>query len=443
MTGTIARQFAAFACSPPQFPGAVKHAADRAILDTLGAIIVGGAHPTTQAVAAAMPHHAGAATSASGGTRDAETAAVINGMAAHIWDIDDTSYTGIMHGSAMVLPPVLAVAQEVDASPDLIHRAFVVGSEITYVLADICTHDHYFHGWWSTVTFGLTGATAAIGVLLGLDEDQMVAAIGLAAAATGGGKSVFGTDGKPFLVGDATRRAISFARMAKAGLGGPENVFEDERGYLKLLNDRKADLSALATLGRRWRLVDPGLLFKTNPVCSAAHAAIDQMQALMVELNATADDISEIHAEVPELVYISLVFPDPQTPQQAQFSLPYAMACVALHDQVRFEDLLPETLRTPEKLALMAKVRTISAPNLSTDEMRNTYPESARLRLTLTDGRRAEGFCGVSRGMPENPQNDTELVAKFENALAYAGRSGPIEVRLGDNPAKTFARLMA
>ena len=443
MTQSIVRQFACFACTLPEIPGGVLHAADRAMLDTLGAMIAGGAHPATRALAGALPLHEGPATLATGGTSDTESAALINGMAARVWDIDDTSYTGIMHGSAVNLPALFALAAETAADTDLVRRAFVIGSEITYVLADLCTHDHYFHGWWSTVTFSLTGATAAAGVLLGLTEDQMTAAIGLAAAASGGGKAVFGTDGKPFLVGDSARRAISFARMAKAGLGGPENVFEDDRGYLKLLNGGKANMNALTTLGQRWRLIDPGLLFKTNPVCSAAHAAIDQMGALMTELDTKAEDIAEIQAEIPELANISLVFPDPRTPQQAQFSLPYALACVALHGRVRFEDLLPGNLRTPEKTDLMARVHTKAAPDLSSDEMREKYPESARLCVRLKNGRTADGFCGTARGMPDNPQSDADLIVKFETALAYAGRGGKVEARLGDNPVKTLARLMA
>ncbi|MCG7522531.1 MmgE/PrpD family protein [Ruegeria sp. Ofav3-42] len=442
MTTSIARRFAAFASACPDIPAQVIHAADRAMLDTMGAIIAGGAHPSTQAVAGAMPQHDGLAILATGGQTDAETAAAINGMAAHVWDIDDTSYTGIMHGSAVILPALLALGAEVQADADTLRRAFIVGSEITYVLADICTHGHYFHGWWSTVTFSLTGATAAAGVLLNLTEDQMVAAIGLAAAASGGGKAVFGTDGKPFLVGDAARRAISFARVAKAGLGGPERVFEDDRGYLKLLNGGTADMAALDTLALQWRLVDPGLLFKTNPVCSAAHAAIDAMNALMTELSTTPDQIADINADVPELVFISLVYPDPQTPQQAQFSLPFAVACAALHGRVRFEDLLPEAVRSADKIDLMGKTRTESVAELSTDEMRDLFPESARLTVTLKDGRQASRFCGLSRGMPGNPQSDADLIAKFETAAAYAGHGGFVTPRIGDNPIATFAQIM-
>jgi len=441
MTETIARRFARFACACPDMPADVSAVADRAMLDTLGAMIAGGAHVATGAVATALPGHPGMSTRATGGTSDAETAALVNGMAAHVWDIDDTSYTGIMHGSAVVLPAVLAVAQETGASEDAVRRAFVVGSEVTYVLADLCTHSHYFDGWWSTVTFSLTGATAAVGVLLELSEDQMNAAIGLAAAASGGGKAVFGTDGKPFLVGETARRAIGFARAAKAGLTGPERAFEDDRGYLKLLNNGKADMAVIDTLGQRWRLVEPGLLFKTNPVCSAAHAAIDQMNALMRELDTQPDQIAEIHAEVPELVYISLIYPEPQTPQEAQFSLPFALACAALHGRVRFEDLLPDAIHAPQKMELMRKIRVDNVPDLSTDDMRAKFPESARLKVTLKDGRSQQGFCGVAHGMPQNPLNNKTLIAKFHAALRFAGRDGPANVAPGENIVRLFDTL--
>lgn len=439
---SIARQFARFACTPQDVPECVERQADRAMLDTLGAVIAGGAHEAVQTLAVATPHHVGNAVLATGGTADMETAALINGMAAHVWDIDDTSYTGIMHGSAVIYPAVLAVAHETAVDLEDARRAFITGSEIAYVLAETCTHDHYFHGWWSTVTFGLVGATAAVGVLFGLNEKEMISALGLAAAASGGGKAVLGTDGKPYLVGDAARRAILFARAAKAGVTGPENVFEDDRGFLKLLNGGKSDSTALESLGQRWRLVDPGLLFKTSPVCSAAHAAIDQMNVLMRELNVAPDQIARVHAEVPELVFISLVYPSPQTPQQAQFSLQFALACAAYNGKVRFEDLSRDAIFAVEKVAMMSKIHVESAADLSTDEMRSTCPESARLAVVLKDGRRASGFRAVAKGMPQNPLSETELIHKFNTALEFAGRSS-VEIDMSKlDGGALFARLL-
>ena len=441
-TPSIARRFARFACGLERVDSEVKTAADRAMLDTLGVMLAGGAHPSVRALAAAAARGEGRATLTTGGRADAEAAALINGTAAHVWDFDDTSYTGIMHGSAVVLPAAMAVAQETGSGADALRRAFVAGSEVAYTLAEVCTHAHYFDGWWSTVTFGLTGATAAAGHLLGLDEDAMTSAIGLAAAATGGGKAVLGTDAKPLLVGETARRAVTLARAAGAGLTGPEDAFEDSRGFLKLLNRGEAVEAELDTIGRRWRLCDPGLLFKTSPVCSAALAAIEQMNELMAELGASVNEVAGVHAEVPKLVHESLVFPNPATPQEMQFSLPYALACAAIHGRVRFEDLAPGAAVSPQMSSLMARVSVKRAPDLSTDEMRAKYPESTRLTLTLCDGRSATGFCGMARGMPERPLSDAELLEKFHAAGAYAGVSLP-EVDIADfDPVVVFEQAV-
>ena len=350
-------------------------------------------------------------------------AALVNGMAAHAWDFDDTSYTGIMHGSAVVLPVALALTEETGAGEAELIAAFVAGSEVTYVLADVATHDHYFKGWWSTTTFGLVGATSAAARLLGLSTEETQNALGLAVASASGSKAVFGTDGKPYLVGEAAQRAIGFARAAQAGLTGPAAAVEDSRGFLRLMTDGASDLSAADTLGQRWRLTDPGLLFKTSPVCSAAHAAIEALATVMAESGAVDGDIVSIDVEIPELVDISLVYPRPKTIQEAQFSLPYALACAARHGRVRLADLTPAEIASADKAALMAKVTSAVAADLSTEDMRARYPESARISVTLADGRVLDGSCAEARGMPGRPLSDEDLQAKFADCLDFAGTS--------------------
>jgi 2-methylcitrate dehydratase PrpD len=161
-------------------------------------------------------------------------------------------------------------------------------------------------------------------------------------------------------------------------------------------------------------------LFKTSPVCSAAHAAIEQMVLLMNELSATADDIVSITAEIPELVGITLIHPFPNTPQEAQFSLPYALACAAVYGRVRLADLQPEEMITERIAAIMKKVTSDVAEDLSTEEMRNQYPESARLTVTLVDGRVKSGFCGEAYGMPKRPLSDEDIIKKFKECLQFA-----------------------
>ncbi len=265
---------------------------------------------------------------------------------------------------------MLAVAQELGCSEGELVFAFVVGSEITYVLADICTHDHYFNGWFSSATFSLIGSTVACAKLYGLDATQTAYAAGFAAAAAGGCRCLFGTDAKPYLIGETAKRTIEMVLAAKTGLTGPVNAFEDRNGYFKLLNKGEADLSQADTLGKRWRLVDPGLLFKTSPVCSAAHAAIHQTAKLVKQTGASSSDIESIQAYVPELVDISLVYDDPVEPQQAQFSMQYALACAVLYGRVRLQDLTMKEVTSPKKMELMRRVKKIVDPDLSTDAMR-------------------------------------------------------------------------
>lgn len=427
MTPGLAQSFADWTTSLTweAVPEAVRRAARRAWLDCLGVTLAGGTHTSVRRLVAAQASRSGPCSLALAGSADAATACLINGMAAHAWDFDDTSYTGIMHGTAVVLPLVLALAEERDLSEEEALLALVAGSEVTYCLAEICGHRHYFKGWWSSVTLGLIGATAAATKALKLDPLRAGHAIAMAAVASGGGKAAFGSDAKPYLIGDCARRGLAFAEAAAAGLSGPAEAFENPRGFLSLLNEGAGDRNEVEHLGQRWRLVDPGLFFKTSPVCSAAHAAIEAAVSLLREADADWTEVAAIHADVPELVAMSLVYPEPTTPQQAQFSLPYALACACLQGRVRLQDLALAALQAPAARSLMQKVTMTVAADLSSEAMRQRCPESARVTLTLEGGERLDGFCGEAYGMPRRAMSDGDLTKKFADCLAFAGSDDP------------------
>ena len=145
--------------------------------------------------------------------------------------------------------------------------------------------------------------------------------------------------------------------------------------------------------------------------------------------SARSEDIAGIRAEVSELSTRASSNRTPITPQQMQFSLPYALACAALHGRVRFEDLAPGAGRDPAKRAVMERVTTERAADPSTGEVRAEYSEGTRLTLTLNDGRSATGFCGIAHGMPERPLSDTDLLNKLLAAGAFAGVTlPPVEI---------------
>ncbi|WP_159087057.1 MmgE/PrpD family protein [Loktanella sp. Alg231-35] len=422
---TLARRFAHWSGSLclEDVPDGVRICARRAALDTLGVAVAGAVHSKVRLLGQSIAKIPGNCFAATGQRTDAIAAATINGMAAHLWDYDDNSYTGMIHGSAIILPAVLAVAQETGASDDDALLAFIIGSEVAYCLGEICTHSHFMQGWWATGSCALIGAVAGISRLYALDAEETANALGMAAVNAGIQRAIAGTDTKPYLCGNVAAQAITLTRAAQAGLTGPQDAFEQENGFFALLN-RAILLSEHAeTLGVRWRLETPGLLFKTSPVCSAVHAIIEETAKLLEEGGKTADDIETAVAEVPELVRASLVFGVPESAQQAQFSLPYCFACAALHGSVRLQDLSLAELNNRKKQDLMQRVTTRNADDLSTPPESVDFPESVRLTITFKDGQTITGFCGEAFGMPNRPLANHDLQNKFNDCLAFAGKT--------------------
>ena len=419
----IATRFAVWAGALEfsDIPPETIHQARRALLDTVGVICAGAKHNVTSAVRGGfVPGGPGPCSVTGGGKVSTGTAALINGVAAHAYDFDDASHTGIMHGSAIIVPAVLAAMEEVDASDTQALTAIVAGSEIAYVLADILGHRHYLRGWWSTATLTIVGAAAASAKLYGLPRERIAHAIGLAAALAGGSRSVVGSDAKPFLCGYVARTAVELAAAAGSGVAGPVDVFEGENGFFSLLNDRIWNPAPLATLGSTWRLVEPGLLFKPYPVCSSALALVEQSAALRAEHGFGVEAVRQVRCHVPELVAGALVFDHPETPQQGQFSIPFCVACGLHYGEIRLEHLSSTVLLDPDIQSTMDKVQAFVDPDLSTDEMRLKFPESARVEIGLDDDTVLEGTCLLATGMPSKPLADRELAQKFRACTAFA-----------------------
>ncbi|UWQ75824.1 MmgE/PrpD family protein [Leisingera sp. M658] len=395
--------------------------ARRAVLDTIGVIVAGGQHLGVQALAAHGAGSGGASLAVTGIKTDPITAATCNGMAAHVWDFDDNSYTGMIHGSAIILPAVLAVAQSVDASEKDLLQAFVIGSEVSYALGEICTHSHFMQGWWATGSCALIGTVAGVARLLGLNAEQTANAIGTAAVTAGIERAIAGTDAKPYLVGNVAGQAITLARAAQAGLTGPKDAFEQKNGFFSLLNQGISKREGICPLAERWRVQSPGLLFKTSPVCSAAHAAIEAASLLTREATKPLAEVVAIEAEVPKLVSASLVYDRPVNPQQAQFSLPYSVACAMLHGSVRLQDLSAAELADDAKQWIMDRVTTRICPELSAEPMASDFPESTRVTFKYADGVSRTHFCGEAFGMPNRPLSNGDLIRKFNECLNFAG----------------------
>ena len=401
-------------------PDDVKAAAKRCIVDLVGVAIAGASRAQSRRIAdyARLTYAPGPATAFGSSARLSPVgAAFVNGTCGHVLDFDDTSYTGIMHGSTVVFPAALAAAQYTQADGRRLLEAFVAGSEVAYAVALLCGDGHYYKGWWSTATFGAFGAAAAAAKAMGLSERQTAFALSLAGLQIGGQKVVLGTHAKPYMAGRAAAVGVEAALLASRGHNAPTSVLEDKYGFIQLLNDGAAHEEGIDGLGKDWRLVNPGIFFKRYPVCSAAHAAVELTQRLLRQYELQAENVRRVVCEVPPLVALSLVYDKPGNLQEAQFSMPFAVGTLLARRQLGVEDLTEAALSDPRVQSEMSKVEMRRVDSLRDAQA----PECARVTLLTDAGANLTDFLGEPTGMPGNPMSDDQLHGKFLRCTAAGG----------------------
>ncbi len=407
-------------------PDEAQHIARRCIVDTIAVAIGGSRTPVSERLSAHVSSQYGSGPCSLLGithSTSATGAALANGVAAHALDFDDTSYAGVLHGSTIVFPAVLAAAEHADINGAGFLEAFVAGSEAAYAIGLTLTDSHYMSGWWATGTLGAIGAAAGAAKALGLSEAGTSSAISFAALQANGMIAMLGYDAKPILAGQAAKLGLESALLAGQGNSTPMNVFEDPRGLLKLMNEGGQDSSGLDELGETWRLLDPGIAIKRAPLCSATQAAIEVTETLISENKLERTDISSVRCDVAHLVKISLVHDKPETPAQAQFSMPFAVGCILAFGKVGPEQITPETLGMAAMKEAMSRVEMVEADDLNGSDFQPDFPECARVTITMSNGENFTGFLGAPTGMPSNPMSDEELSGKFRTCASYAGWS--------------------
>ena len=406
-------------------PAQVVGEAKRCILDTVGVIIAGQQssiaqaclQQAQQAYAPGLAHVIG-----SGSRLSPMAAALVNGSAAHANDFDDTSYTGIMHGSAVVLPAALAMAEQHDSNGKLLVEAFIVGVEVEYAIAEYCTTKNYFKGWWTSGIYGTLGAAAASAKILGLNLSETAHALAIAISNSSGMKAIFGSDAKPLGIGMAASKGIECAQLAQLGVSASNNMFESKNGFLNLIGEGYQNSNHPLSLGHRWRLIEPGILFKSYPVCSAAQAGAELALQLVTEHEIQVSDIESIDCEVPDLVLISLIYNQPNSVREAQFSMPFAIACTLTFGELTLKHLSDKTLADPRIQSLMSKVSIYEPVYLANDtSVADRCPEGAGIILLTKQGKRMSSFLERPTGMPGNPVSNESLIDKFIGCIKHAG----------------------
>jgi 2-methylcitrate dehydratase PrpD len=401
-------------------PAVVAQACD-IVLDTLGCGIAAWRDDREKAeVARGLTRAFRAAPVAAiwgvGGERtDAALAALANGMLANAADFDDTHKRALLHTGSVVVPPVLALAEERGLTGPEIVTAIVSGYEVAVRVGMAVMPTHY-RFWHSTATNGTFGAAASAASAMGLDAERAQMALGFAGTQAAGLNTFFtyGDMTKSLHPGKASFNGVLSARLAEIGGTSPPTMLEHPKGYITAFSlEPKAD-ALTRGLGEVWEILENG--FKFFPSILASHAPIQATLDVVQRHDIRADDIAKIVNETYATVKSHFSEKVVTTGMGARVSVPYCCAVAAVDRAVGQAQFAQERVVADDVQRVLAVTEVVAVDAL-TAEYPTKFP--ARVTVTLRDGRSFTSQRDYPKGDPQEPLSRDEIAAKFlDNASA-------------------------
>ena len=411
LTGHIGAWVAGF--SATRAPASARHEAGRCLLDVMGVSIAGSTHPNCALVREFAQNQFGAGRCTvlgSDTSASACAAALVNGTAAHALDLDDVSYDGMVHASAVVWPAAWAAAEMASATGARALEAFIAGVEVHCALGRAFTHDLFWRGFWTTGLLGSMGAAAAAAKAFELDAHATDAAIGIAMAQASGLRAIVGTPMKAVACGMAAELGVRAALMAKAGIRAGADIAGHPQGFTALVNKGVLDITEIGKLGDYFTLAQQPMAFKQYPICSYGQAAVEALLDVLAVLGTAP---ARVLCEVPQTVLDNMPYGRPADPTQAQFSVTFALGAVLVFGNVAPDHLDADALHDPRLTAAMDRVAVCAANKGAAALALAACQEGAVVTAWDADGRSVSRTVRVPTGMPQRPLGDAQLQNKF------------------------------
>ena len=208
---------------------------------------------------------------------------------------DDTYAT--THIGSMILPVVLAIAENYGNSGKDILEAIVVGYEVTAALGKELSDKIVARGFNPSPVFGVVGAAAAAGKLMKLNVDKLADAINIAVAFAGGTTESgnAGTLEPKFQIGYAARNGLTAALIGANGIVGAKSAFTGKSGLLYAyagMRDESIAERIIEGLGKKYEILE--VAFKPYPTCAFNQTPFSAALSLVEEYDIKPADVLDV-----------------------------------------------------------------------------------------------------------------------------------------------------
>jgi 2-methylcitrate dehydratase PrpD len=407
-------------------PAAAIRIGTRCLLDGLGLFVAGSEEHSVALLieeAAQMGGRPDALLLGRGNTKvPAPMAARVLGTAGHAHDWDDSQvsidpahiYGLLTHPTIPTLTSALVTAQKlggIDGKTFML--AFLTGFEVECKISEWMLPQHYMRGMHSSGTVGTFGAYATAAKLMGLRGDHLRSGFGIAASLAAGIRCNFGTMTKPLHVGRAAENGVTAAQLAELGFTADPDALDGPWGFYAVQGGGVSAEKTSQGFGKTWTIVDPGVSIKPYPCGVLTHPTIDLLLKLVTQHKVKPDDIKAVYVYAGTNILKPIRYPIAVNHLQAKFSLPAALAMIALTRKAgkhEFSDAFVGSAPMQEMQRRISTELDAEIEKMGFDKMRS------RIAIRLKDGSDIEGWADERyRGGPENPLSDKDLEDKVRS----------------------------
>lgn len=359
------------------------------------------------------------------------SAAFLNGVSAHVLELDDGHRGAQIHLGAVIFPTALAISESYDLSGKEFLEGVLVGYEVGILLGQMVNPMHRNKGFHTTGTVGTFVAGVVASKLLKLDETQILNALGLCGTQSAGllESDHGGSMGKVLHAGKAVYNGVLSAFLARNGFTGSETIFEGNEGFLKTMvygDDYDVENFSLEDVLKdigKVRVRD--IYFKKYPFCRHIHSSIDTALKLKASIGDEFDHIENIAVKTYSVAAEHDNF-NPKNIEELRQSLPYAVAISLVVGEVNVDKInqliefgLLDNYSTVDKVNSIKNLAN-KMLILNDDKLNELYPEKrpSNVIIKLDDTFRNGVFQNITllpKGDFENPYKLAELIDKFKS----------------------------
>lgn len=416
-------------------PAKDREETKKRIIDAMGCTLTGYQDLTSRNILELMVEQGGkpeATVIGSVHRLPAASAAHAMGTLCRAFDFEDCHEGSATHCSVTAVPGALALAERLGgvSGHDLI-AAVTLGNDLTarLSLAGATGPGPGGPGFGSSMIYGTFGAAAAAGKILGLNETQMVNALGIAMTRTAGSMQ-YSEDAGAYQInfGFASQLGVLAALMAQRGVFFARRVFQGSKGFFNLYKGGDYKVEELtADLGKRFE--GSNVSIKPYPCCKITHTSVAVAEEARKKFGLTEDNVEDIEIRINqsgakgrgELV----IRFDPNNRFEARWGggIEKLAAMMIIKGTITIDDMTGKNLGDEVllgRVARLAKRIKVTADPVLSEQYAHGAISPAIMRVRMKDGRELNHRTDYVKGHPKNPMSLDEVLDKFRLCAPYA-----------------------